>query len=328
AALAAAEEIGISRKQIKGTHAGPRYLPSAGGSGELVSQIFVEIEFSSKTVLPAKNPHGFKTKSTIRALPATQTLRAYCAGGMFDNRLEIAIYTLLLANNEPWGPWIGDELNKDPDSTKEPRAELEKNSRVVSLEKILAPAGADFEQDENSADFLEVLTSLFAEESSASAAIAEARLEYVVPKTRSLETVVLLPWILEKGTYYAGVEARRLPAAQKYFGDAGLPCAPAWRLTVENCARGLETSVQDLTARDFGNGSFTGRAPLQLQRLGSSYMPSLGTSPETCHLFTANGSDLRGLNWVPLEELVAQTGRIRSGHLLTAALRLSHALKS
>src|SRR5215471_2621183 len=88
-----------------------QYFTSPGGVDELVRSRLVEITSKHRPHLDVTNYTGFTSAGFVRELDATQTLRASHVGGMFDARLEINIYRLLLERGLSTGPWIGAQID-------------------------------------------------------------------------------------------------------------------------------------------------------------------------------------------------------------------------
>ncbi len=307
-------KLGFNPSDVLDVTAGHEFLPSAGGSGEKVTQYFVKLKSGDRSRISIGNPHGFCSVSTIRALAAEQTLRAYCTGGMLDNRLEIACFWLLRHLGRNLGPWIGDEITSRPIWRGNTLSHL-----VTQNDRRFSVVGQD-------AGFLQVCRSSFVERNARGERLASVPLEYVAPAKLSVETLIALPFaFLEDGEAVVGIEERFLPASQKYFSTSCHHCAPAWRLSRAECGVPPESLIAAKLKGGFGLES--GDALV----LGSGYMPSPGTSPETCTVYAA---PILGTVWESpvqfyrLPAIMRSISDVRSGHLLTALYRLRHALGS
>jgi hypothetical protein len=261
-----------------------------------------------------KNHHGFVSKSACRALSAEQTLRAYCTGGMMDNRLEIGCFSLLHKLGRSWGPWIGDDIPKNSSSL----------DGVIPSTSLSSKLDQRFVICEQSAKFLSVHRTSFLELDQKNRSLAEVGLEYILPKNRSAETLVVIPFAFHGNELVVGLEERFLPAAQKFFNTSHLYCSPAWRLTQEECVLPLEKLIGDKMKNEFGIYISSSHI------LGSGYMPSPGTSPETCTVFAANVRSVKStsadLKFYNAKFLSKNMHQLHSGHLLTVVYRLLHSL--
>ncbi|MBT8492274.1 MAG: class I SAM-dependent methyltransferase [Deltaproteobacteria bacterium] len=307
---------GIEPGQIRQFAGGCAYLPSPGGIEQLNSCVHVEIE-PSRVERAMEDLSGFSTSGVVRAIEARQLLRAAQVSGLPDARLEVAVYTLLRQRGASPGPWIGAELAPSVLDHDPPQAELPRPG-----ERRFDRASA-----EQSPGFLAVHASRFDELDASGAVVASQVREYVVPRTRSNNSIsVALLWRTGQEVLMA-VENRHLPAQQAYFGHSHIQVAPAWRLP------------QDIVDQD--RAHFWLREQLRhdhgveatiVEPLGGHYYPDAGVSPEVVFPVAAlaTGADPahgKPLTWLPLSELAAEVGRSKlDGHLCVAALRAAHAL--
>ncbi|NDC36657.1 MAG: class I SAM-dependent methyltransferase [Proteobacteria bacterium] len=312
------ERTGLHPAHIKGITQGLRYFPSPGGVNECVQSIFVEIVSPWVSDLKPITQTGFASQALIRPVSAAQTLRAYQVGGMFDSRLEINLYELLLRQQENLGPWIGEDLSQ----YKVDRCELS----VLSPSQFnLRGIPGIFTKVKDGAGFLQVHTAEFVELNRHGQEIATQRLEYVTPVTMSTNTGVILPYIFTDSQLYIGLESRDLPAVQSHGSHSKILTLPAWRIpkavTSERQMRGF---LATQAARQF-------ELPLtQFSPLGGAYYPTIGATPESVSLFAcpvapANAHKVK-LHWCRVADLLEQRALLEDGHLFTGLFRLAHAV--
>ncbi len=296
-----------------------RYFPSPGGVDELVSARAVEITPTDDSSWPVDNYSQFSMSGRMQHLDATQVLRAYQVGGMFESRLEIGVYDLLLDRGTALGPWIGTAIDLQDQSS---------DITPASAANVLSPpARASFEAVpfERSRGFLEVRNGTFVETDAKGATLNEAKLEYVVPKKASANTASVMPVFRSNGRVFVGLEQRDLPAAQRFSGSSGLTTNPAWRLPKsvrdgDDVTAFLRQHLPD----------DCGVTPLKLMALGGRYFPSPGVTPEMVYPYAvevdAASVGASNLSWVALDELLAARKGVADGHLLVGLYRLAHAL--
>ena len=127
------------------------------------------------------------------------------------------------------------------------------------------------------------------------------------------------------GEIFVGLEARDLPAVQRFTGRSCFITNPAWRLprSVENLDQ-VEAQIAYSLLANFG-----ARA-LRSWPLGGKYYPATGATPEAVYPLAVevDGDSIKdsALQFVPLRELVARRELLEDGHLLIAMFRLAHAL--
>jgi hypothetical protein len=256
----------------------------------------------------------------VRAIDAQQLLRAAQVGGLPDARLELNTYDLLLRLRAGVGPWIGEELDLGQAAAPPGRSPFATLLGAAPRRKF-APASA-----EHSPHFLELRASAFAELDARGAVLAERTLEYVTPKKLGLCSIACLLLVRSGGDVLVGIDDDDLPAAQLFDGNSNLPVAPAWRIPRERRtttpARGF---VRERLAVEYGLEA--GR----FWELGGRYHPSPGVTPEVVYpvaveVVRQSPGGQRLLYWVSLDELVAERGAIRDGHLRIGVLRAAHAL--
>jgi methyltransferase family protein len=318
------ERADLAPETIRATSDPLRYFPAPATIGERVDARLVEIAPQAIDREARQNYSAFASAGRIRALDASQVLRACHVGGMLDARLELNTYHLLLGRGRSLGPWIGAEITLgDQKFTRRLSA---------SARSILAPRkhAADFERYGGEAPaFLEVRRGVFEEKNANGDVLHKAELEYVTPKSLSHNTVSLLPVIRSRGEIYVGIERRELPTVQAMTGRSTIAAAPAWHVPkdVEDLA-GAQRFASEMLEAEFG------ARPKRIWPLGGSYAPSPGMTPEfvmplavEIEAQTARALDARSkLEWVKLDDLIDQRAKIEDAQLLTAAFRLAHAL--
>jgi len=306
----------ITSDQIRKFTAGGTYYPSPGGSQEEVRSVLVDVSpvFVEEDI---SNVSGFKGSGRIRALEAEQVLRAAQVGGLPDARLEVNVYQLLAELGRSPGPWIGEAIA------------LERPSRIAAHQSLgtltRRPNRRVFERCASTASsgFLEVRCGHFIELDARGEPVAEADLEYVVPKGLSSNTVAcaLLARIADE--ICIGVDDDDLPAAQCFVGNSELLVAPAWRLPRKLGTVG-EARAWVLAQLQKEYGLTTG----EVWELGGAYHPSAGMSPEVVFPMAVEvlAQESSAITWFPLREVGAHLDALRDGHLRICALRAAHAL--
>jgi SAM-dependent methyltransferase len=288
------------------------FLPSAGMLDETSKGIAVRLD-TLPPVKPAPRPPGLAFDAgQLQAFDAQGLLRAAEIGMLPEGRLELMVRALAHRLGLPCGSWVGDTIVLAP-------------ADVVARpwEDIARPAGTPFAPRDTGTGFLRRVRSLFCEELAGPdgpAPGARQALEMAIPARHGTWTVSVLAAC--HGTadrVLVGIERRVLPAAQLRFGDAALPCVPAWRLSV------LPDDADPLLA---GAAQAAACPPQALVRLGAPYHPSLGITPERVQPFVVPAHSLpperrAGLDFVALDEILAGAGAVRDGHLLIAAFRLA-----
>lgn len=316
-AAALAERGGIARDAIGATAPGLSYYPSPGGIDEVVTSLFVELAAPvAGRALPAALS-GLSTAGAVREFDAQDLLRAAHVGVLPEARLEMNIYALMRRLGITPDAYIGEEVEVAD-------LPLPVGTRRASLASLLArPPVAPFAPTTERAGYLRLIRAVFAdqtEEDGLPRTLAETELELVVPRARSVNTVVALPVLRSAGEVLVGLETRLLPVPQRHEGDARILVAPAWRLGREIAS---VTEARGFVAAEYGV------SPDDVIPLGAAYFPSAGLTPERVHPFVVRAAT-RALpyDFVPLAELRDAIDRLRDGHLLVAALRLMHALGS
>ena len=316
---ALSERAGISADDILGISPSFTYFTSPGGINERVFARLVQI-----SPRPVQSPFAdlsnytpFSNSGSVRELDAGQVLRACHVSGMFDARLEINIYWLLLRLNLSVGPWIGAALTL-----------TEQHASLSSSENALTtPQKEPFQSltTTESAEFLSVRSSLFSELDAAGSTVKTVEFEYVTPRRYSRNTVVIAPFIKTTAGVFLAVQHRDLPAAQYFTGNSMLVVAPGWRVPFEVTTQWeLPTFIEANLKREFG---VTAR---MIQELGGPYFPTPGATPEIVYPFAvelaAQSLEASSLHLVGINEFLNQLESIEDAHLLIVGLRLAHAL--
>lgn len=315
-----AERAGLGSESVRSNQPGLSYFPSPGGTDERVRAYLLEIAPPTDSQLLPRYDTGFTSPGRIRSVEAEQYLRACQVGGMFDARLELNIYDLLLRLKRPLGPWIELDLR--------PFLQESEGLEITSVGALLhRSSSVHFTESDKPASFLEHWRGTFAEYDHAGTLLAEREFEYVTPRLYSTNTVAALPFASVRGRVVVGLEARDLPSIEVHTGGSRIYTVPAWRLPLD-----IHTiwDTKDLVSRMFL--SEFGLPVSEPQSLGGGYYPSIGISPEQVSVFavplpsTPAPSTGGTLSWVALDELIAARHYFLDGHLLVAALRLAHAL--
>ena len=300
-----------------------RYFTSPGGLDELVTAVLVPIEPQENLRLPHANYSGFAGSGIVRPLEARQALRAYQVGGMFDSRLEINLYRLLMQEKISFGPWIGANVTL----TEQPAD----NVPCASLEKILAVKTQSYQSVpvDDSQKFLELRSASFVEKNAKGDVIARRELEYAQPRSLSNNTGLVFPVVKTAHGILVGIEERDLPAPQAKLGNARVISVPAFRMPLDvTNPDATEEYLRKRMELDFGV------TLKRLSQLGGKYFPSAGILPETVLPFIAEVDVLHSkqdsapeaLRWVPLQDLLARQHELTDAHLLTSLFRAAHAL--
>lgn len=292
------------------------YYPSPGGTNEVVHSCMVEIapqyEFSTPGVLQEHSPEE------IEAFHAQQLLRTATVGGMLDARLELNTYHLLLSLGVPFDPWIGGAC---------PVASYPSGvMRIAGVHDALAEPRISFSEVSESipSRYLSIRRGHFEEYRADDSLRSSWDLEYVLPETRSTNTVIAVALAECNGTLFIALEERELPMAQRQLGNAKYFDMPSWR---------LPRDVNTLFAADeFLKKRFLEEFDVRMtlaKFIGGSYYPSPGTSPEAVVIAAVSVEAYRQnpkLLWVALPELLAGRHTLRDGHLLITIFRVAHCL--
>ncbi|MCA9523487.1 MAG: SAM-dependent methyltransferase, partial [Myxococcales bacterium] len=311
------------RSSIRRLEIGSTVYPSPGGVQEEVRAVFVEIEpcFVQR---PLVNRSGFSASGVVRAIEGRQLLRAAQVGGLPDARLELSTYDLLRRRGIDPGPWIGEQIDLLGASPDKPLA-----ATPTPLDDLWSrPSRRRFRPVESarSSGFLDVRAATFDELACDASTVASQTLEFVVPTRLSPNTAVVAPLLRLDGRVAIGVDDDDLPAAQCFTGNSELLVAPAWRLPKAQI--GLRRTRAFLAEKLRAEYGLEAR---RLFRLGGSYYPSAGQTPEVAHPFVADifsiqAGALRTLRWIDLAQLVQHAERLRDGHLAVIVRRAAHAL--
>jgi hypothetical protein len=272
---------------------------------------------------PDENYSGFSTSGVVRPFEAKQILRSMQVGANLDSRLEISVYQLLLDQKKPVGIWIGEEY----------KLSLQKMSmaKVRSVDKLLELGAKIRAYDRvepilKHGRFLQVFRGNFDEVAERGKVLASATREYVLPRNFGPSVASVFPVIKTEEGAYIGLERRQFPAMQINEGSSELLANPSWRLD-----KGIK-NIDDAEAfvRNHLDWEFRAK-PKQIHRLGASYYPTPGLTPEVIYPFfvevDAKGSSKHKLEWVLLSDLLAHRAEIKNSQLLIGLFRLSHALE-
>ncbi len=318
---ALASRAGVAHESIRRFMDGCTYYPSPGGIEEQVHSALVEIEPSFVQIDVDGGISGFSTSGHVRAIEATQLLRSSQVGGMSDARLEINVYHLLAKTRRAPGPWIGDALEIAPTADVE----------ATTIDALLSRTGRRVfepvsEEARSAPRFLDLRSARFVERAADGREVAAQSLEYVVPRTLSLNTIATALLARVGTEILIAVDDDDLPAAQSFTGNSNLPVAPAWRLPSELVRRRDAMAwIAERIAREYGY------AAARIRELGGRYHPSPGLTPERVHPIAIEidrriGEGTRSLEWISIREAVQHADRLEDGHLRVVLFRAAHAL--
>ena len=313
------ERAGFGEEDVVSVGGRFSYYTSPGGVNELVISRLVEVR-PGLTDFSFPNYTPFTDAGTVRELDATQVLRACHVGGLFDARLEINIYRLLYELGRNYGPWIGAPIDLSVRQCEFAPSE--------SVQEIITPrARAAFAPPTPLPEpqFLSLCEGNFAERDGDGRILSEARFEYVVPKSLSNNTLVVLPVVRTGRGVFVGIEHRDLPAVQSFSGSSGIAVAPAWRLpsTVRHQSE-IPDFVKGALSRDFNLRA------CRTWELGGPYFTTSGVTPEVVYPFVVEidpGENLDpAFQFIHLDEIKGKFGLLQDAHLLVTINRLAHAL--
>jgi hypothetical protein len=306
---------GIRADQIRSMMSGSTYYPSPGGLLEEVRSFFVEIDPLFVNV-PLDNVSGFGSSGRVRAIEASQLLRAAQVGGLPDARLEINVHDLLVRLKHELGPWIGADIGKQQLATL----------GLTPVHECLTEFRRRFECVEHGANFLTVRACSFTERSADGTAIATRNLEFVETEQLGCNTVAVALLARDaSGTLAIGIDEDDLPAAQQFNGNSKLLVTPAWRVpgSIHTITEAL-SFVRNKLSEEFG---IHVHEPLAL---GGAYRPSAGLTPEIVFPFAFEVREvvagMRKLKWIALQELINNRASLADGHLRVLSARMGHAL--
>ncbi|TWT15030.1 trans-aconitate 2-methyltransferase [Reyranella sp. CPCC 100927] len=288
------------------------FLSSAGMVDEATQGIALHLPDLPASGPAPRPPELAFDAGTLQSFDAQSLLRAAEVGMLPEGRLELMIRALSHKLDLPTGVWAGESFT--PSAI---------DLAVTPWDEIARPAGTPFAPTNNSTGFLRRIRSVFSEERAGPRGPvpgARQALEMAIPARHGTWTVSALPVYRDtSGRILIGIERRVLPAAQLRFGDAGLPCVPAWRVALlPDAPDPLRQAAADAV----------GCPTEAVVRLGAPYHPSLGITPERVQPFVVAAGDLpqslrASLAFATLESVLARAGDVRDGHLLIAAFRLA-----
>jgi SAM-dependent methyltransferase len=304
------ERAGVDQARIRAILDPSRYATSPGGIDEIVTAVPVEIDPDGPHLLVS---YGCLAEAgSVHVLDARACLRAAQVGGLFDARLELNIHRLLRRLGVDRGPWIGAAITPANHHISWPRHPdaLRPSARIT-----FTPAA-------HSAGYLDIRSGLFSEVDANGRELATTSREWVVPRSATSNTAVVLPIIVIAGDVLVGVEHRWLPAIQSACGSSGLAVVPAWRLPaqVDRLDR-AESWLREQFLHD--HGSVVG----ELIELGGPYLATPGATPELVHPWVAIVEPAHGpgrLHWTPLRACLEAD--LLDAHLAIAVHRVAQAL--
>jgi ubiquinone/menaquinone biosynthesis C-methylase UbiE len=302
-----AERVGLDKTVIRDIGKSLDYFTSPGGIDEKVESVVVNLsEAPSDEYYPEHSVSGFADTGSIQKFDAVQLLKTSQTGALVEARLELNLYNLLRRNRRPFPPWFGEKI--------EP---LDTLADGVSLKELLKRKGHEFSPVVKENSYLEKRRVKFSEEGVRD---SNEILEYVIPNTFSINTLITLPVIRNKGEYYIGLEERDLPVPAIHTNNSSILVAPACRLPREiSCFKELEDFIMQM--------DLFGTTIVRFSRLGEKFFPSAGVTPEQVYPYAVTVSETSDrLKWVNLTELFDNMELLRDGHLLICIMRLINAL--
>lgn len=303
------------------------YFSSGGAVDEQVIAVAVKIQ---PMLDLRKVEHGysnFSTSGVIESSRATQILAGCQRGSLLDARLERMVYNLLLSEGKKLELWLGERMKL--------AAQEDPEIFVTQARAALwhPPFRAFIKQERPGGDFLEIREGTFSELNSSGQELSSAKLQYVVPSTKSglsNNTVSILPVIklrdhLGTKKIVVGLEIRDLPAVQEHSHTSTITSTPAFRLPREiEDLNSAEKYAKERMLADFNLSC------INSTWLGGKYPSSNGVTPEFVHsmLIEVDVKSIQNskLIWVELNDLLENRELIRDGHTLTALFRGAHAL--
>lgn len=310
--------LGISETEAKKEEKALTYYPSPGGINEQVSSYFLPLDsVHPNTAIDAAISH-FHSSGTSRMIDIQELLRVAQTGWLPEARLELNLYFLLHHLGKSIDPWVGDnEIHIETGHVK----------NKTTIEKLMTrPQDTRFSPTQKRAGFLEHIRSHFVEEGrnadESMSAIANNDLEFVIPKTTSTNTVSVLPVLRdsEDDEIYVMLEERYLPVPQMQEGSSRIFTTHAFRLR-KNITTFHE--MEQFIASEFHASEET------ISRLGESYFPSMGITPEKVYPYIISSSFMissEGYRSVSLKSLFQNISKLRDAHLMVAIMRTVHAL--
>jgi len=304
------ERAGLDPARVRSIGEPSRYATSPGGIDEIVTAVLVEVD-PDGTHLPT-NYGGLAESGTIHVVDARSCLRAAQVGGLFDARLELNIHRLLRRMGVDQGPWIGAAISLVDHHIVWPR----------HADALRPPAPVRFVRATNPAGYLDIRRGQFSEVDADGRELATTSREWMMPRSATTNTAVVLPIIVIAGEVLIGVEHRCLPAIQSACGSSGLAVVPAWRLPAQ--VDRLDHAEAWLSMRfQHDHGCAIG----DLSELGGPYLATPGVTPELVHPWIAVVNPAGGpgsLHWVPLRACL--DAELLDAHLAIAVHRASQAL--
>lgn len=304
------ERAGVDPASVRAILDPSRYATSPGGIDEIVTAVPVEIDPDGRH-LPV--PYGGLAEAgSVHVLDARACLRAAQVGGLFDARLELNIHRLLRRLGVERGQWIGAAITPPEHHLRWPRhPEALRPTPRITFTPAARPAG-----------YLDIRSGRFSEVDAGGRELATTRREWVVPRSATSNTAVVLPIIVIDGEVLIGVEHRWLPAVQSACGSSGLAVAPAWRLPAEvDRLDRAETWLHERFPRDHGSTLD------ELIELGGPYLATPGATPELVHPWVAFVAPAHGpgrLHWTSLRACLEAD--LLDAHLAIAVHRVAQAL--
>lgn len=312
---------GVSPSQPLEIEGSCQYFPKADMVDELVVAAAVkaprELSFKDITVPGSDGVEPY----TLRAFDAHNILQGRQVAHAVDARLERIAYRLLLGNNLPLGPWLGEQISL--------REQAQSAAPVYSIEQLLKrDDGREFVvAPHGSPRFLVHHRRQFIKEyADRGANHAEQIIEYVEgasPQTASVLPVARLKKADGGEEVVVMVKRDDLPAAHEKYGSSIL--YTTLTSPVPSSVMSYAETVESVTAMLTNEGLHV----TSVAQLGGKYAVSPGITPHIMIPLVAE-IDLSASKipencfLVPLKEVVESVPQLRCGQLITAAYRLFH----
>jgi SAM-dependent methyltransferase len=288
-----------------------QYFPSPGGSDERVEEYWIDMKGTAEAAV-------FRL-GKMKRVELKQLLSAAHVGAVPDPKLETAAYRLALQYKIPLLKWFGSQLPKEA-------SEVPAGTQL-SLD---VPEGDDAqafaEVATSEQPFMRLLSTEVRLKYPDQSTRQEAR-EYVAPRTRSVDTALVVPYIVDKDSkVWVGLELRNFASFQMQGLAPEQAVVPAWRLE-----KGLTDRLQARQYLQQRMAADVGLSHGRLAALGEGYFPSIANTIErvTPYAYRVDaGSAPKGLVFVPLQAILQEIhgNRCADLHTQVGVLRLAHGL--
>ncbi len=315
------QRINLQKTHIIAVEPGLTTLPSAGVIDETIESFYIEIIPEAVGEIHLGESRAFPNLGVLDVVSANQLLRGYQIGGLFDNRVNIVLYDLLLRKGIPLNPWLGEQCDLSKFKSCHPLPK--------KIDKLFEDLGERFKKLEPYSHFeqLRSFTGTFVEKNAAKQVLRSIECEYIVPRQASRFTCSLLPIAKQANKLYVGLDKKIRPIGLPAKNSTILYGVPAWRLGPDTFT--YEDALREIRQKLMNEHGVNAHQPI---RLGGSYAPTPGISPERVTPFVAIVEEMFSseapLHWVELDEWVNHRSRFHDAHLLVSVLRAFHLFKT